>query len=407
MGISGTPPAPGPAIPRWVQWRGREGFCRLGRDAAGAWWLVDATGTARFLRGVHGVRVVAAPDDGGLPRDPVAWLREWGFNALGLAEGSVCDDGLPFLATVDFCAAGPVVQARGLRLPDVFDPDWPRAARARALDVCARLAQQPALIGWLTDADLAWAQPKGDGRPSLLQLCLSLEPRFAAYHAAWEFVRALHGGKLEAVGRAWGVNLPNQEVVREMTRREAGLVSRGYLRDDARWAREFAHRYFGLAGAAVRTADPNHLVLGCPLERGAGAEVRAECCYPVVDLAMPDWRDLPVAGAAHPVLANGVSWADEEFRAAPASGRSGRTTAVERMLRRARTTLERMARHPAAVGYLWAQWQDGPGEQPPFARGLVHPNGAEAREHTELLAEFNARAERLHAAAAGRHDPTQ
>jgi hypothetical protein len=35
------------------------------------------------------------------------------------------------------------------------------------------------------------------------------------------------------------------------------------------------------------------------------------------------------------------------------------------------------------------------GEQPPFAGGLVHANGAEAREHTELLTEINLRVEEL------------
>jgi hypothetical protein len=52
------------------------------------------------------------------------------------------------------------------------------------------------------------------------------------------------------------------------------------------------------------------------------------------------------------------------------------------------------------VGYVWSQWHDEPGEQPPFARGLVHVNGTEAREHTELLAEFNARADALRRTAA-------
>jgi hypothetical protein len=70
-------------------------------------------------------------------------------------------------------------------------------------------------------------------------------------------------------------------------------------------------------------------------------------------------------------------------------------TTVERMLQRARVALERMARHPAVVGYAWGRWQDEPGEQPPFGRGLIHANGAEAREHTELLAHFNSRAEHL------------
>jgi hypothetical protein len=61
------------------------------------------------------------------------------------------------------------------------------------------------------------------------------------------------------------------------------------------------------------------------------------------------------------------------------------------MLRRARLALTRLALHPSVVGYAWSQWQDLPGERPPFGSGLVHADGAEAFEHTELLAEFNQR----------------
>ena len=78
-----------------------------------------------------------------------------------------------------------------------------------------------------------------------------------------------------------------------------------------------------------------------------------------------------------------------------AGAHGGRLTTVERMLQRGRLALDRAARHPAVVGYIWRQWQDEPGEQPPFARGLIHANGVEAREHTELLTGFNARAESL------------
>ena len=69
----------------------------------------------------------------------------------------------------------------------------------------------------------------GAGRPSLLQICLSLEPSFAAYHAAWEFVLALHGGRLDGLARAWGTPMSSKEVVREFTRAEKGFTSRGYL----------------------------------------------------------------------------------------------------------------------------------------------------------------------------------
>lgn len=384
--------------------RGVGGFFRAGQDGAGRWWLIDPAGREFFARAVHGVRSAGGVADSALPLDAAARLRRWGFNAVGLSEVGR-DDGLPFLAAVEFCDAGPVIVGPGMRLPDVFDPEWPRRANERAVAVCAAAADCRELIGWVTDSRVSWAPPSLAGRPSLLQLCLSLEPSFAAYHAAWEFVLALHGGRLEVLARAWAVRLPNKEVVRELTRAEEGLGTRGYLRDEARWTRELARRYFSTTSAAVRAADPNHLVLGCRFDGVVGAAVLAECAYPAIDVAMPDWRELPpwhatgpgsAGGAAlNPVLASEVNWTTPEHVKLPVAARVLRLTSVEWMLRRGRSGLDRLARHPAVVGYAWSQWQDEPGEQPPFARGLVHVNGAEAREHTESLTQFNRRAESL------------
>ena len=145
-----------------------------------------------------------------------------------------------------------MITGGGLRLPDVFDPEWPRLAAERAIEVCAAQKDCRELIGWVTDSRLEWALTAHAGRPSLLQLCLSLEPSFPAYHAAWEFVLALHSGRLDTLAHAWGAPIANKEVVREMTRAEQGLRTRGYLRDEARWAREFARRYFTTTSSAVR-----------------------------------------------------------------------------------------------------------------------------------------------------------
>ena len=54
---------------------------------------------------------------------------------------------------------------------------------------------------------------------------------------------------------------------------------------------------------------------------------------------------------------------------------------------------------PVLANLFSRWWLDEPGEQPPFARGLVHVNGTEAREHTELLTAFNARADTLRRAS--------
>lgn len=376
--------------------RGAAGFFRAGRDDAGRWWLIDANDRPFFLRGVHGVSPPVLPDDGALPRDPAARLRSWGFNAAGIGPAPLREDGLAFLASAELAQAGVRLTGPGLSLPDVFDPDWPRLASARAFEVCRAHASDPALIGWVSDDGLGWAGSPAGGRPTLLQLCLSLEPCHAAYHAAWEFTLALHGGRLEAVARAWGAALANKEVVREMTRTETGLASRGYLRDHSRWTQEFARRYFATTSAALREADENHLVLGCRFRDPVGADVLARCVYPAVDVALPHWRDLPPAGTTtQPVVAGEFSWLDPDFAGSATTIWAARLTSVERMLRRGRSQLERLARHPAVVGYAWPAWADEPGEQPPFARGLVHVNGAEAREHTELLTAFNLRADSL------------
>lgn len=395
------PPFTGPFRPESL--RGGAGFHRAGQDRAGRWWLIGPDGREFFAKSVHGVRNTGVANRRAL--DAAVLLRRLGFNAVGPGgDGFGQEDGLAFLATVDFCRAAPLLTGPGLRLPDVFAPDWPRIALHHAAVTCAALAGSRTLLGWVTDDALGWAQRTKGGRPSLLQLCLSLEPGFATYHAAWEFVLASHGGRLDALARAWGLALPNREVVRELTRNETGIVARAYARDELRWTREFARRYFEGTSVAIRAADPNHLIFGCGFDGPMPAAIAGEG-VPAVDVTLVDWEHLPAGDApAGPILATNVNWADERFWQSPiARALAGsaivpsptRLTSVERMLRRARTALERLARHPAAVGYMWRQWQDEPGEQPPFARGLVHVDGVEAREHTELLAQFNARAEAL------------
>lgn len=388
----------GPEAVRGGSRRGRPGFFHLAQQPGGQWSLFDPAGAPVFLRAVHGVRSEPADTDAVPGRAPAARLRAWGFNAVGVEDdGSGRDDGLPFLAEAGFCsaAAGPIV-APGVRLPDVFAPDWTQRALQHAARTCAPLAETRELVGWVTDGALAWGAPAGSGQPGLLQACLSLEPGFAAYHAAWEFVLALHGGRLDHVARAWGVPLANKEVVRDMTRSEAAVGTRGYGRDEARWTREFATRYFAAVVPALRNADPNHLVCGPRLRAPVGAVVLGAAI--AVDLPLAHWAELPAPGApVGPVLAGDVAWVDPRFDPAR---RPARLTSIEWMLRRGRAALGRLARHPAVVGYVWRQWLDDPGEQPPFAHGLLHLNGSEAREHTEVLTDFNFRAEALRRSAA-------
>jgi hypothetical protein len=301
-----------------------------------------------------------------------------------------------------FCAAGaPVIHAPGVHLPDVFDPGWSASCDAHAAGVVAPWAGRADFIGYFTDDGLGWGEVRPD-RPSLLQICLSLEPGFSAYHAAWEFVLAPRGGDLAALARDWGLELPNREVIRQRTLAERPLSSAGYLRDQTRFVREFAHRYFTTTSAALRRHDRDHLILGCRFAHPPGEAVLAECAYPHVDVvswrcAAPDFRS-QVKGYADatrmPLLLTGFGLGNGHFHPAVFGVHAG-PTRVERMLREGRRALTTACAHAAIVGYEWARWADQPEDLPPFGAGLVHVDDREAFEHTELLAQINNRAESL------------
>ena len=404
--------------------RGRAGFFRVGQTVAGQWWLIDPHDQPFFAKAVAAVnsqgrsgppsepRGVYAPavgdagtddDVSDFTQDALRRLHSWKVNTLGpWAEPALDDGGLYATTVAGFRGAGvPVIHWHGAHLPDVFDPGWLPACDTHAAGVVARWSGRNDFIGYYTDDALGWGESRHD-RPSLLQICLSLEPRFAAYHAAWEFVLAPHGGNLGALGRAWSIDLANKEIIRQRTLADRSLATAGYRRDETRFAREFARRYFTATANALRRHDPDHLVLGCRFAQPPGDAVLAECGYPQVDIVSwqchaPEFTvqaDVFAKAAGMPLLLTACGLSNERFRTGSFNAQSG-PTRVERMLREGRRALAAACAHLAVVGYEWARWRDEPDEVPPFGSGLVHGDGREAFEHTELVTQINTRAERL------------
>jgi len=244
-------------------------------------------------------------------------------------------------------------------------------------------------------------------RPSLLQICLSLEPNFPAYHAAWEFVLAPRKGDMAVLAKDWAIVLPNKESLRQLTLAETALISEGYRHDHERFTREFARRYFATCAAAIRRYDPNHLVFSCYFPDFPGAAVLAACTYPNADVVsvscdrpqLIEYLKRSDAQGAMPLYLAEFSWQSDAFVRVPAKREPRGLTSIERMIGRGRVALERAFRHPALVGYTWARWVDAEEDLPPFGRGLVHLDDSEAREHTELLSDLNTRADELHRTA--------
>jgi hypothetical protein len=402
---------------------GTPGFVRVGQSSAGQWWFLDGRDRPFFSCGVAGVDGIPLSDaavgnsrhshSGGALE--LERLRTWHCNTLGPSSApEVSATGMFWMETVGFRHSQPsesTIKLGGALLPDVFDPRWAGACDVRAAEICAKHRENRELLGYFTDLGLQWAQPRvGAGsrrrdRPSLLQICLSLEPSFPAYHAAWEFVLAPHAGELTALAESWEI-APNKEALRQLTLADTPLSNAAYRRDHERFTREFAHRYFNTCAAAIRRHDPNHLVLGCTFAMPPGEAVLAASVAPAIDVLAVRGAEVDlyatVENAARitglPVLLVEFSWANEAFRKRPAHER--RTlTSIERMLANGRGALTRAFAHPALVGYIWSHWRDEADDAPPFGHGLVHVDGREAREHTELLTELNSRAEVLRLAA--------
>jgi hypothetical protein len=424
--------------------RGTAGFIRTGQMRSGQWWLLDARDRPFLSRGVNAVnrtdrpsgragpytaavdRLNAAGGPATFVNSVLSRLRAWHVNTFAAwtaFEFHNCD--LYYTEMLEFRKLVPetTIKLGGAMLPDVFDPKWAEACAAWAMEICGPNRARENLIGYFTDHELGWAQPNAEGlfaqmkpgpaakprveRPSLLQICLSLEPSFPAYHAAWEFALA-SAGNLPLLAQAWDVALPNKEALRQLTLADTPLLSDGYLRDNERFSREFARRYFSTCAAAIRRSDPHHLVLGCRFGGPPGSAVIAECVYPHVDvLSANDYHDTLASrldaywrANAMPILVGDFSWSGDYFtRRAPTGEPRGRTS-VERMLAKGRHALEEAVVHPAVVGYAWHRWVDLPDDHPPFGQGLVHVDDREAREHTELFSDINARAEALRRAAA-------
>lgn len=415
--------------------RGAPGFVRVGQTRAGQWWLIDAQDRPFFSRGVAAVnRFGRAGGRGAQPgeyertvdrdygtTDPQLFvtatlqrLRSWRCNTLGAWSGpEFFDRGFFYTETIGFRQAAPdaMIKLGGALLPDVFDPRWVTGCDLLAAAICPMRSHRAELLGYFTDHGLQWAQPRvgtdlpGKQRPTLLQICLSLEPSFPAYHAAWEFALAPYGGELTALAVAWGIE-PNKEALRQLTLADTPLLSAGYLSDHERFTREFAHRYVNTCTAAIRRHDPDHLVLGCAFDALPAAAVLAEFAPPAVDVlsigcdreTVFETVDEFARVNAMPVFLAEFSWTGAAFTKKTPDERR-QLTSVERMLATGRAALTRACTHPALIGYAWSRWADAPDDQPPFGQGLVHLDGREAFEHTELLNEINAHAESLRRAA--------
>ncbi|MNJ13591.1 hypothetical protein D3C77_78000 [compost metagenome] len=197
-------------------------------------------------------------------------LQGWGFNTLGNWSDSAVGQAdriaytLPLSIVGDYTSISTGMDWWG-RMPDPFDPRFAMATE-RAVAIAARdHRDDPWLIGYFADNELAWAAPGDDpkARYALAYGTLRLTTDVPAKRAFLKQLRDKYRNQA-GLSKAWGIDLPAWELM-EDPGFEPPLPSPEYPEIEADFKyfqKVFAQTYFKTISDSLKWHAPNHLLLG-------------------------------------------------------------------------------------------------------------------------------------------------
>lgn len=197
-------------------------------------------------------------------------LDDWGFNTLGAWSESVFagDQRMPYTVALsiegDFSRIDPGNAWWG-GVPDPFDPRFAMAAE-RSIAIAARdHREDPWLLGYFADNELAWAMPGNapQERYALAYATLKLTTDVPAKRAFLKQLRDKYRNE-QGLSAAWGIELKAWELM-EDPGFVAPLPSAEHPQIEAdlqRFLRLYADTYFKTLDDALDWHAPNHMLLG-------------------------------------------------------------------------------------------------------------------------------------------------
>lgn len=197
-------------------------------------------------------------------------LQAWGFNTVGnwsdpgLETHARVPYTLPLSITGDYASISTGMDWWG-RLPDPFDPRFAMAAE-RAVAIATRdHRDDPWLIGYFADNELAWTGAGNDpkARYALAYGTLRLTTDVPAKRAFLKQLRDKYRNQ-QGLSQAWGIDLPAWELM-EDPGFEPPLPNAEHPQieeDFKHFQRTFADAYFKIIADSLKWHDPNHLLLG-------------------------------------------------------------------------------------------------------------------------------------------------
>ncbi|EIL97665.1 beta-agarase [Rhodanobacter thiooxydans] len=228
-------------------------------------------------------------------------LQAWGFNTLG----NWSDDALgrahrlPYTRSIDIAGDYANVSS-GYdywgRMPDPFDPRFVQATERAVAKASTGVRDDPWLLGYFADNELAWAGSGPQGRWGLALGTLAGDANSPAKQAFIADLKANYRTSAQ-LAAAWGIALASWDAL-DATGFAAPAPSETHpaiARDYSAWLRRYAYTYFRTVTQALRRHDLHHLFLGGRFAARTPEAVAACAAYCDV-LSFNVYADLPQHG---------------------------------------------------------------------------------------------------------------
>jgi len=309
---------------------------------------------------------------------PAAWrvrtldrLQAWGFNTVGNWSDAALGQAhrLPYTRSINIAGDYANV-ASGFdywgRMPDPFDPRFVQASELAVRQASAGVVDDPWLLGYFADNELAWAGTGPQGRWGLAFGTLAGDAHSPAKQAFIAMLQKKYP-TAQTLASAWGITLTSWDAL-QTTGFHAPVPDEAHpaIVDDYRaWLRLYADTYFRVVAEAIHRHDPHHLFLDGRFAVNT-PEAVAACAQYCDVVSFNIYADLPQHGfdaAAMHALDKPVLISEFHFGSADRGPFGAGVVSVSDEAQRGPAYsrfVEAAAADPSIVGAHWFEYVDQP-----------------------------------------------